>query len=635
MKRTFLLFTVFFVCAVVFGGLVFADEEIRVKKFSPSGQKYVPGEIIVKFKPGTKAQAIEEINKKNGTKVIKASKFAGFKLLKVPQGKTAEDMVKKYKSDVRVEYSEPNFIAYAHMVPNDTYYSLQWHLDNLDYGGIHMEAAWDLSAGFGVIVAVIDTGVAYEDYSERIRRRKVYYYKAPDLANTTFVPGYDFVNNDAHPNDDNGHGTHVTGTIAQSTNNFDGVAGVAYECSIMPVKVLDSERYGSHYDIAEGIYFAADNGAQVINMSLGGPVSSDTLKYALAYAYGKGVTIICSSGNAGSPTVGFPAAYDAYCIAVGATRYDETVSYYSNGGPSLDIVAPGGDMTPGLDQNDDGYADGVLQQTHDGKDYGTFIYYFYQGTSMAAPHVSGVAALVIEYGIASTPDGVREVLQSTAEDKGATGWDPQYGWGLVDASAALNYGFGDNSPPIADAGPDQSALTGATLTFDGSGSSDSDGGTIVLYVWDFGDGETASGRGETASHSYAAAGTFTVALIVTDDGGLSNTDTAVVTISGAMHVADITMSTKKKGVNVSAIAAITVSDADGQPVAGAEVFGQWSGLTSDSDSGLTDENGIVSFSSNNLRKPGGTFTFTVNGVVKDEWTYDLSSPEPSGSITVP
>jgi serine protease len=294
-----------------------------------------------------------------------------------------------------------------------------------------------------VIVAVIDTGVAYQNYAEGQGRRKTYYYLAPDLANTSFVAGYDFANNDDHPNDDEGHGTHVTGTIAQSTNNNLGVAGIAFETSIMPVKVLDSSGSGYYPDIADGIYFAADNGADVINMSLGGLSPSTVLEDAVAYAYSMGVTIVCAAGNNYGPVLSYPAAYNTYCIAVGATRYDQTLSYYSSYGAGLDLVAPGGDIY--IDQNNDGYSDGVLQQTF-GYNLSDWAYFFYQGTSMASPHVAGVAALLIANGNADTdgdgissPDEVRVALQDTTIDLGAPGWDQIYGWGLLNPTAALMY----------------------------------------------------------------------------------------------------------------------------------------------------------------------------------------------------
>lgn len=269
------------------------------------------------------------------------------------------------------------------------------------------------------------------------------YEKAPDLAGTLFVPGYDFINDDSHANDDEGHGTHVAGTIAQSTNNGLGVAGVAFNCSIMPVKVLSCAGSGTYAEVADGIYFAVDNGADVINLSLGGSAPSATLENAVAYAYNNGVTVVAAAGNDGSSTIIYPAAYDDYVIAVGATRYDQQLAYYSNYGPSLDVVAPGGQLINPVtgkrfDQNGDGYGDGVLQQTF-GDTPVDWSYWFYQGTSMAAPHVSGLCALLISNGNTITPAEVKAALQDTAEDLGNPGRDDTYGYGLIDANAALSY----------------------------------------------------------------------------------------------------------------------------------------------------------------------------------------------------
>jgi len=403
--------------------------------FRPAVEKYVPDEIIVKFKPGVAADVINELNLKHGVTEKYESPYGKFKVLKIPQGKTVPGMVEIYARNPNVEYAEPNSIARAFMVPNDPLYSYQWHFDNPDYGGIQMESAWNIETGDpAVVVAIVDTGVAYENYRG--------FKKAPDLANTTFVPGYDFINNDSHPNDDDGHGTHVTGTVAQSTNNGLGVAGIAFDTAIMPVKVLDDQGYGTAESVADGVYFATNNGADVINLSLGWPVENGepydpgtTVEDAIAYAYDAGVTIIAASGNDSETAVAYPAAYDGYVIAVGATRYDEAISYYSNTGSSLDLTAPGGDLT--IDQNNDSYGDGVLQQTF-GNNPSDFGYWFYQGTSMSTPHVVGVAALILAQRPGFTPDQVKDTLQTTAEDHGASDWDSQYGWGIVDANAALS-----------------------------------------------------------------------------------------------------------------------------------------------------------------------------------------------------
>ena len=349
---------------------------------------WAPDEIIVKFVPEASELECYEINERQGGEEFESNPVLGFHRVRVPAGKTPAELMAAYLAEPMVAYVELNYYARAIFVPNDPYYHYQWNLDNPVNHGIGMQTAWDVTQGDPrVIVAVIDTGVAYETFGS--------FVQASDLAATAFVPGYNFVNNSTHANDDNGHGTHVTGTIAQSTHNALGVAGVAPLCSIMPIKVLDSTGSGTYTAVASGIQFAADNGAKVINMSLGGTAASITLQNALSYAYSKGVTIVCAAGNnflQGNPVI-YPAAYDDWCIAVGAIRYDQTHAPYSSTGTYVDL---------------------------------------------AAPHVSGAAALVISRG-AQDPDRVRQALQNTAHDLGPAGYDPTYGWGLLDAAAAVSY----------------------------------------------------------------------------------------------------------------------------------------------------------------------------------------------------
>lgn len=419
---------------------------ISFAKDQEGSDDFVADEVIVQFKGDSKP----------------------FRVVKLPAGKSVKEAAQEFERSPQVEYAEPNYIARAFFIPNDPYYPLQWHLQNPVYGGINMEAAWNVSNGTGVVVAVVDTGAAYENFDV--------YRLAPDLAGTAFVPGYDFVNNDTHPNDDNGHGTHVAGTVAQSTNNALGVAGVAFGASIMPVKVLDKNGMGTYANVANGIIWAANNGAKVINLSLGGSAPSLTLENAVAYAYNNGVTIVAAAGNDALPSVSYPAAYDVYVIAVGATRYDETLAYYSNYGPSIDLVAPGGDLR--IDQNGDGYGDGVLQQTF-GRRPSQFGYYFSQGTSMAAPHVAGTAALAIAKGIVG-PVAVRSALQNSAEDLGTPGWDATYGWGLVNATAAL--GPIDTPPTVSITSPLSGATVSGLVTISATATDDVGVTQVNFYV---------------------------------------------------------------------------------------------------------------------------------------------------------
>jgi serine protease len=260
-----------------------------------------------------------------------------------------------------------------------------------------------------------------------------------DLAQTTFVPGYNFVGNNANAADDHGHGTHVAGTIAQSTNNKRGVAGVAPDVSIMPLKVLTARGSGSVAGIAQAIRWAADHGANVINMSLGGPSPIGTMASAVKYARGKGVVVVAAAGNDGHGRVGYPAKYPGV-VAVAATQFDESTTFYSNWGPEVDIAAPGGNVR--VDQNGDGKPDGVLQHTIVPGNISKQDYLWFMGTSMATPHVAGVTALIMGAGV-RTPDAVEALLFETARkpkgrDAGASGRvDDHYGAGLVDADAAL------------------------------------------------------------------------------------------------------------------------------------------------------------------------------------------------------
>jgi serine protease len=529
MKKLYSGALVFFILGSVLIQGSISGSQIFEQGLPRVGQLYVPGEFLVKFKSNVSEQTINTLNSSQGVSTIYTSSYTGFRRLKTPSGKTVADMVEIYQVNPNVEYAEANYIAYALKAPNDELYSLQWHLYNASYGGINAESAWTISTGSGVVVAVLDTGIAYENYSEKNSEgSNISYQKAPDLANTLFAAGYDFVNRDEHPNDDSisGHGTHIAGTIAQNTRNGIGTAGVAFNAYLMPVKVLDSCGAGTYADIAEGIIWATENNAHVINLGFGGTEPSMALEKAIAYAYNRGVTLIAAAGNDGTGGVFYPAAYDDYVIAVGATRYDETLAYYSNHGTSLDLVAPGGDLN--VDQNGDSYGDGILQQAYKISGYSTISwgYSFMEGTSMAAANVSGVAALLIAKGDATSPAEVRQALTSTAEDKGTAGWDVRYGWGLVDAYAALQWT--PSSPGSKPPGPGPSPgpqplkaeFTGepaigpknTTVQFTNQST-----GSITSWLWDFGD-ETTS-IDPNPSHAYSEARTYTVSLTVTGPNG--------------------------------------------------------------------------------------------------------------------
>jgi type VII secretion-associated serine protease mycosin len=300
------------------------------------------------------------------------------------------------------------------VIPNDTRYSTyQWNLPQ-----IRAPYAWAVSTGSSdVIVAVLDSGV---DLTH------------PDLEGQ-LVAGYDFVNTDTNPSDDRGHGTHVAGIVAAHTNNNQGMASVAWGSKIMPVKVLDSRGRGTHSQGADGIIWATGQGARIINLSLGGESSSATLQNAVNYAYDRGVLVVAAAGNKyeqGNPVM-YPAAYP-HVLAVAATGDQDEHADYSETGAYVDVAAPGGNPSSSWDSNPDHW---ILSTYWRGAGRGEYLQV--SGTSQAAPHVAGLAALVWSVNPSMSNDQVEQVIEETAVDLGAPGRDDVFGYGRIDAYKAL------------------------------------------------------------------------------------------------------------------------------------------------------------------------------------------------------
>ena len=302
-----------------------------------------------------------------------------------------------------VEVVEPVVQFEAYGYPNDPMWDQQWNMEMID-----TPAGWRAGAGKGVKVAVIDTGVTWVE----------------DLEGIPMGPGKSFVPFSKKPIDDHGHGTHVAGTIAQATNNGKGVAGVAPNVTIMPYKALSKYGFGSSDWIAAAIDHAVDNGADVINMSLGGP-HSGVLHNAAEKAADAGVIVVVAAGNTGKEGVGCPAHVENV-IGVSAVGPDDEKAYYSTWGKGVEIAAPGGDTRTS--------GGGVLQDTIDGK--GGHQYAAYQGTSMATPHVAGAAAVMLGMGLDA--NSAEDMLFKTAQDRGEDGFDNVYGHGRLDVGAAVS-----------------------------------------------------------------------------------------------------------------------------------------------------------------------------------------------------
>lgn len=382
------------------------------------GPQHSEGHVLVKVASGARAQqAIGHASE---------HAFDRWHVVPVPPGKEPGQMVDDLRKRPGIEEAELDFLVQvdpistsvpigAALAVDDPGSALQWHL-----GAVQADSAWDTSTGDGVVVAVVDSGISQD---------------GEDLDCHTFVAPYNAITQTpgaAAAADDHGHGTHVAGTVAQCTNNGIGVAGVAFDASLMPVKVLGASGSGFLSWIARGIDWARDNGADVINLSLGCVgCSSEMVDDAIDAAVDQGIVVVAASGNQNATSVSFPASHPGV-IAVGATDYVGNRSPYSNRGSELDLVAPGGDTSQ--DANGDGFGDGVLQETFVDD---VWDYYFFQGTSMATPHVSGGAALLKAVASGLDSVSVRSILETTAVDRGPVGFDNEYGHGLVQLADAL------------------------------------------------------------------------------------------------------------------------------------------------------------------------------------------------------
>jgi subtilisin family serine protease len=367
------------------------------------------------------------------------------KVVKLKSDVPAPELLKKVKADPTIELASLNYKRYISAVPNDEYYAT----DQKTYlNTVRMPQAWDVSKTTGSqIVAVLDTGV---DAGH------------PDLVGH-LVPGYNAVSSTRpNPVDDNGHGTMTLGIIAAGANNGVGVAGVGWNVKAMPVKVLDADGSGYDSDIAEGIDWAVAHGADVINMSLGGPDDNAVLHDAVARAYASGVTVVVAAGNDGNAALQYPASYPEV-IAVAATNAGGALTDFSSYGDWVDVAAPGVDIL----------STGSRALTPPGYEP----YWYCTGTSCSAPIVAGLAALVKNKWPTFTPAQVAQRVENLARDAGPRGIDPYYGHGIVDAYAALGGKWAPDFPVNAPDGNDQPARATAMSLGSVSGTINTEGET--------------------------------------------------------------------------------------------------------------------------------------------------------------
>lgn len=533
-------------------------------------------------------QADENMIRVHGGKTKYTYHIINAKAAEIP-----ERAIAHIKNNPRVAYVEEDTEMYAvgQVTP--------WGVARIGADKVHAGG----NTGVGVKVAIIDTGINYTH---------------PDLdANFGTLLGHDFVNDDADPMDDNGHGTHCAGVVA-AEDNGEGVVGVAPGAELYAVKVLGADGYGSSSYVIAGIEWSVENEMDIISMSLGGGSYLESMEAACDIANAAGVVIVASAGNSGNPpgrgdNVDYPAKHSSV-IAVTATDSSDERARWSSTGPDAELAAPGVSI---LSTYSSGYAT-------------------MSGTSMACPHVAGTAALVMAAGITDNA-AVRVCLQSTVDDLGDLGKDDLYGYGLVNASEAAAIS-GDITPPGAvDVEAIQEGYPNISLTW--TSATDSYGvshyniyrntSSTIAQATDFLTTTTATAYTDSTGDAET---TYYYVVCAVDLAGneaeLSNIANATVASASdnAMHVGSIDMSTgsSERGQNVFvwAVATVTIFDESDNPVEGATVSGHWSYSTSDSDSGVTDAGGQISLKSDSVKNPSETtFTFTVDSVTKTGWDY--------------
>ena len=453
---------------------------VALDRVGASGTRYLAGRVIVKFRDGmasssSMAGRVRAMSTVSQTATVsERPSYANFDVVGIDPGEDAEAVAAALRQRPDVEYAQPAYRIRPAFVPNDQYYKdYQWNLPLID-----LERAWDIqpAAGSNIVVAVLDTGVSYTNATVRFHANAfrddngvlypslgdltLNFVLAPELGpGSRFVAPRDFIWNDTAPLDFDGHGTHVSGTIGQLTNNSTGMAGVAFNVKIMPVKVIDgtwddifgAPNHGTDDVVARGIRYAADNGANVINMSIGrdGP-PAPVVEDAINYAVGKGVFIAIAAGNSfeeGNPTqvISEIASRVQGAVSVAAVDPAKQHAYYSSAGSYIELSGPGGS------QRGFGGKGYVFQQTYDYLMTDTFLlppaqygpprfdvltYIGYTGTSQATPHVAGVAAMLMQQGI-KNPAAVEAALEKFATDLGDAGRDNTFGYGLIEARNTL------------------------------------------------------------------------------------------------------------------------------------------------------------------------------------------------------
>jgi thermitase len=461
--------------------------------------RYVAGQILIKPRAGVSESTLATKLGRRGAVSRLTLRRLNVRVVNVSE-ENVEATLAVLKNDPDIEFAERDYVAEAAFVPNDSYVANEWHLSK-----IQAFQAWDGTIGNGnVIVAVLDSGVNLSQ---------------PDLVGR-ILPGYDFVNTNQNIADDFGHGTAVTGVIAANGNNGQGVAGVAYDCSVLPVKVMDNNGFAPYSTIAAGIKYAVDNGARVINLSIAGSSPSATLQDAIDYAWSNNVVVVAAAGNNADSTPQYPAACN-HVLGVSSTAPDDSLSYFSSFGSDIKISAPGETIwTTQSDLNNP---------------YGPW-----RGTSFASPVVAAVAALVISANPTLSNDQIVSLLEQSADDIGAPGYDTSFGYGRVNALRAVSAACaapGAVSPApqaapsvvLSSPGAHAQFVLGTNISLQAIGSASHAGGVITNISIIVNGVQLADGLASPFSFNWtpSQAGEYSVVAVVTDDGGLTAASSAI------------------------------------------------------------------------------------------------------------
>jgi thermitase len=538
-------------------------------------------QILVKFKSDVTLPEAAQIHRQLGGQVKQTIPGIGVQVVAVPKGQEMAK-AKAYSANVRVAYAEPDFAVEALGSPDDQGFGNQWGMVK-----IQAPQAWDVTTGSpGISIAILDTGVDLDH---------------PDLA-SKITSNINFGSSNT-TDDVYGHGTHVAGIAAAMTNNGIGVAGLGYSSTIMNVKVLDDNGSGTYSGVASGIIWAVDNGAEVINMSLGGSSPSSTLEDAVNYAWSKGVVVVASAGNSGSTAPSYPAYY-SNCIAVAAVDANDALASWSNYGNWVDVAAPGLGIYSTLKNNSYGYM---------------------SGTSMASPYVAGLAALV--FTTVSDPNGnhnlnyeVRSRIEAACDDINVSG----IGSGRINAYRAVQTATttGIIAGIVTNSG-DGMPITGATV---------SDG--VRISVTDAGGQYNISG---------VPAGTYT---LTASAAGYSESSEAVLVVAAQTATANFALTKPTAPANKPLWVQSIVFGVTGRNlrlsikvvgesgvVAGAQVAAQ---LTNGAQNwnlvGTTDSSGIASFVV--AKAPAGSYVASVTTLTLVGYTWDSTQGVTSAGYTL-